>query len=78
MTEAPPNDSQENLRQFGRRVRSLRTARSLSQEQLAHDAGLHRAVIGFIERGERDVGISHVWPLATALGVSVTELFEKP
>lgn len=56
-------------------MRKLRLQRDLSQEQLAHEAGLHRALIGFIERGDREVGISKLWPLANALGVNVGDLF---
>lgn len=67
--------STAQVRAFGEHLRVLRVQRGLSQERLAHDAGLHRAVVGFIERGERDVGISHLWPLAEALGVGVRELF---
>jgi len=69
------SDPLERLREFGARVRVLRLDRGLSQEQLAHEAGLHRAVVGFIERGDREVGISKLWPLAAALGVEVQELF---
>ena len=69
--------SQENLREFGRHIRVLRVARGLTQEQLAHEAGLHRAVIGFVERGERDIGVSKLWPIASALGASVSELFDR-
>jgi transcriptional regulator with XRE-family HTH domain len=47
-----------------------------TREQLAHEAGLHRTVVGFIERGEREVGIAKLWPLAAALGVPVSALFE--
>jgi transcriptional regulator with XRE-family HTH domain len=65
-----------HLVEFGERLRLLRLERRLSQEQLAHEAGLHRTVVGFIERGEREVGISKLWPLAEALGVQVAELFK--
>lgn len=65
-----------NLIEFGHRVRELRESRHLSQEQLAHEAGLHRTVVGFIERGDREVGISKIWPLAEALGVSTSDLFK--
>jgi transcriptional regulator with XRE-family HTH domain len=68
--------ARRRLLAFGKRVRELRTATGLTQEGLAHEAGLHRAVVGFIERGERDIGISHLWPLARALGVDVPALFE--
>lgn len=65
-----------NLAEFGLRLRQLRVGRRLSQEELAHAAGLHRTVIGFMERGERDVGVSKLWPVAEALGVTLSELFD--
>jgi transcriptional regulator with XRE-family HTH domain len=64
-----------NLVTFGLRVRQLRELRGLSQEDLAHAAGLHRTVVGFVERAEREIGISQLWPLASSLGVSVADLF---
>lgn len=67
--------AQAHLLAFGRRVRKLREERGLSQEALAHHAGLHRAVVGFVERGERDIGVTHLWPIAEALGVPVADLF---
>ena len=69
------NEARENLLWFGRRVRTLRHSRDLTQEDLAIAAGFDRAVIGFIERGERNIGISHLWPLAGALGVTTADLF---
>ena len=65
------------LQRFGRRVRQLRRDRDLSQEQLAHAAGLHRAEVGFIERAEREIGITKIWRLADALGVEPRELFVR-
>lgn len=55
----------------------LREETRLSQEKLAEAAGFHRTVIGFIERGEREIGISKLWPLAQALGVEVPDLFAE-
>ena len=40
-------------KKFGKRVRELRRAKSLSQEELAFRAGVHRTYLGGIERGER-------------------------
>jgi transcriptional regulator with XRE-family HTH domain len=60
---------------FGARVRLLRNR--LTPEALAHEAGLHRAEVGFLERGERDFGITVLWPLADALGVPVADLFSE-
>jgi len=71
------DDEQRRLDQLGERVRTMRRSLGLSQEQLAHEAGLHRAVIGFIERGEREMGVTMLWPIAAALGVAVTELVDN-
>jgi len=60
---------------FGRRVRELRLAQKLSQEELAERADLHRNYIGGIERGERNVGLLNVGKLASALELSIAELF---
>jgi DNA-binding XRE family transcriptional regulator len=43
---------------FGNRIRDLRTARGLSQEQLAELTGFHRTYIGMIERSERNLSLS--------------------
>ena len=37
---------------FGRKVRTLRVGRGLSQEEFADECGLHRTYIGSVERGE--------------------------
>lgn len=70
-----PSEARAALLAFGARVRALRQKAGLTQEQLAHAAGLHRAEVGFIERAEREPGITIVLPLATALGVNPGELF---
>jgi transcriptional regulator with XRE-family HTH domain len=60
---------------FGRRVRELRKARGLSQEQLAEKADLHYTYVGGIERGERNPALVNIGRIAAALGVSPAELF---
>jgi hypothetical protein len=60
---------------LGNRIRQRRTVLRLRQEPLAHDAGLHRTVVGTIVREERDFGVSKPWPLAEALTVSMTDCF---
>jgi len=61
---------------FGRRVRELRMERSLSQEQLAELAELHRNYVGGIERGERNVGLLNIVKLAHGLRVRAVKLLE--
>ena len=65
----------QDLKLFGQRVRELRLAADLSQEELAESCGLHRTYIGGIERGERNVGVLNLLQLARALRVRPGELF---
>lgn len=62
-------------RAFGLRVRELRTAANLSQEELADRAGLHRTYVGAVERGERNLALDAMWRLADALEVRPADLF---
>jgi DNA-binding XRE family transcriptional regulator len=47
------------LRKVGARIRTLRRARGLSQEQLAFEAGVDRA-ISDLERGLHEVGVARL------------------
>lgn len=60
--------------EFGFRIRTLRKDRGLSQEDLAHAAGLHRTHISLIERGQRSVRIETIEALALALRIQPGEL----
>ncbi len=55
-------------------LRRLRGERSLSQEAFADEAGVHRTYVSDLERAARNPTIKVVETLATALGVSVSEL----
>ena len=59
---------------FGQRIRELRRRKRLSQEQLAARADLHWTYVSGIERGVRDPGLRTMARLATALGVSLSDL----
>lgn len=62
---------------FGLRVRALRTERGFSQEDFADECGLHRTYVGAIERGERNVSINNIAKIAAALKVDTANLFSK-
>lgn len=60
---------------FGGHVRSLRLGLGLSQEEVAHRAGLHVTYLSGIERGVRNPSLKNIRRVAMALGVGVGELF---
>lgn len=68
-----PSNS-ELLVAFGARVRQARTAAGLSQEGLAHHAGLHRTYVSSVERGERNIALINIVLLAEALNIDAGEL----
>ena len=47
----------------------------LSQENLAHNAGIHRTYFSDIERGKRNPSLLSMVNLARALGVTLSVLF---
>ena len=57
-------------------VRRLRVERKLTQEQLAHDAGVDLTYVGGIERGRRNPSVDVLGRLAQSLDVHPTELFK--
>ena len=64
-------------RVLGQRIRNYRTAKGLSQEKLAELSGCHPTYIGQIERGEKNATIESIEKIASALGVSLSRLFEN-
>jgi transcriptional regulator with XRE-family HTH domain len=69
-------DNQDNPNpSFGQRLRRLRIAQGLSQEDLAHAAGLHRTHISLIERDRRSVRLETIDRLAKALQIEPSSLF---
>jgi len=61
--------------EVGFNIRRIREERGLSQEELADLAGLHRAYIGQIERGEKNIGLKNLEKIAKALGMNTKDLF---
>ncbi|MEO1009596.1 MAG: helix-turn-helix transcriptional regulator [Planctomycetota bacterium] len=65
------------VRDFGERIREVRTERGLSQEKLAELAGLHRTAVSFIERAERSSTLETIEKLARALRVQPGDLMPE-
>jgi transcriptional regulator with XRE-family HTH domain len=62
------------LKTLGQRIRELRTEKSLSQEEFAEIAGLHRTYIGHVESGGKNLSFNNLVRIAKALDVTLSEL----
>jgi transcriptional regulator with XRE-family HTH domain len=60
---------------FGRRVRAVRKAAKITQEQAAEAAHLNAKYLGEIERGEKRPSFEAIFTIAKALNVSPATFF---
>jgi transcriptional regulator with XRE-family HTH domain len=63
-------------RRVGLNVKKYRSARGLSQEELAFDCGLHRTYVSGVERGVRNPTVIVLEKIAKALKVATSTLLE--
>jgi transcriptional regulator with XRE-family HTH domain len=61
---------------LARNLKRLRQLRGLSQEALAHDAGLNRTYLGLVENAKNSISIGRLAKLAKALGVKSCDLID--
>jgi transcriptional regulator with XRE-family HTH domain len=59
---------------LGKRIRAKRRELGMSQEGLAHEAGLDRSYVGRIERGEHNLTFVSLVRIARAMGCDVAAL----
>ena len=64
----------EQLRELGRTIRRMRRERDLSQEAVAHAAGVHPNQVGRLERGTADVYTSTMLRVVAGLGIPLSEV----
>jgi transcriptional regulator with XRE-family HTH domain len=62
---------------FGLAVKIRREELSLTQEDLAGRAGMHRTYLSDIERGSRNVALINIERLAAGLSMPMSELFRR-
>lgn len=68
-------DKQEELKQFGNKLRQLREQKGWSLRQMATNCSIDFSNLGQMEKGRVDVRFSTIIELAKALEVSPCDLF---
>ena len=64
------------IKEFGLRIKQLRTEKKISQEKLSFVTGFHRTYIGMVERGERNISLTNIAVFAKAFKMTVSELLD--
>jgi len=62
--------------QIGKNIANFRQKKGFTQEKLALNAGLNRAYIGYIERGERKPTVTTLAKIAKTLNIKLYKLFQ--
>ena len=73
---ADPNPSLSLRKVFARNIRLVRVQAGMSQEAMADEAGLDRAFVGTLERGQRNIAIDNIEKIAAAVGMSAHDLLD--
>lgn len=61
-------------KQVGLNIKKYRIRKNWTQEELAFQANLHRAYVGQIERGEKNIGLVNLEKIAKALNIDICKL----
>jgi transcriptional regulator with XRE-family HTH domain len=64
------------LRALATRIKELRDQKGISQEELAHRAGLSRTGMGFLETGKRWPRLDTLMKVADGLNITLDELLK--
>jgi len=62
------------LQAIGDRIREIRSATGMTQEDLGKKCDLHRTFIGSVERGERNISILNLRQIARSLKTPLASL----
>ena len=62
-------------KKLGQNIKKYRLKKGWTQEQLGFEAGLHRAYIGQIERGEKDIDMRNLKKITDAFEIKLSDFF---
>lgn len=71
------SSKKEFATEVGKRIKKWRVKRNMSQEELAHRAGLYRTYVGHLENARYSPSAYILNKIASALKVQVSDFFPK-
>ncbi len=66
----------EFKKHFAQELKRARKSKKMSQEDLAHEAGLHSAYVGHLETGTYIPTIFVAWKISRALNIKLQDLLK--
>jgi transcriptional regulator with XRE-family HTH domain len=69
-------DDENFFLEIGHRLRTRREELGWTQAELARRCGLHKAYVGFVERGERNVSLINLRRIAKVLRIRLSDVFK--
>jgi transcriptional regulator with XRE-family HTH domain len=70
-------DDEKFFREIGHRLRARREELGWTQAELARRCTLHKAYIGFVERGERNVSLINLRRIVKVLRVRLSDILKE-
>lgn len=67
----------ETLKSLGKKVQKLRREQNLTQEELAHELGISRVYMGYIEQGRESPSLKLLMKMSRKFNVKVEDLFHR-
>ena len=72
-----PKTTNETLRSLGKKIQKLRKENDLTQEELAHELGISRVYMGYIEQGRESPALKLLMKISRKFDVNVEDLFHR-
>jgi putative transcriptional regulator len=72
-----PKTNKQTLKTLGKKVQKLRKEHGLTQEELAHQLGISRVYMGFIEQGRESPSLKLLMKISRKFKVKVENLFHR-
>lgn len=72
-----PKTKDETLRALGKKVQKLREKSDSTQEELAHQLGISRVYMGYIEQGRESPSLKLLMKISRKFKVRVEDLFHR-